>query len=390
VLIAFQAADGGAHMDTLDSEKARRFFSRVVGSRTPGTRPAAVVVTHLLPDRPFLIEAISSLANIGALLPKPKTSDIMVQGWLQHKVPIFNLRRSTFNDPTSAVSFLRETIGDQNFVLIDIGGYFAQCALAIHDEFGDRFLGVIEDTENGVQKYEAVELPPVPVIHVARSPLKNPEDFLVGQSIVFSVEAILREQGDIIHGRTACVIGYGKLGRSIANLLHARHVRTIVYDTDPIKRIEAMSHGFAVSTELIRALVGAGLVFCATGNMALRGEEFEALPNGCYIATVTSSDDELDLSHIDREYNFRHRGSHILEYYKPRHQFFVLNRGQAVNFIHGAAVGPFIYLVHGEIVAALKGIIDGGMPPGLSELSVQARKEIADAWHSEFGPKDVK
>jgi len=71
---------------------------------------------------------------------------------------------------------------------------------------------------------------------VARSPLKDPEDFLVGQSVVFSTEALMRGRGDILHGRPALVIGFGKLGSSIARLLHAKGVQVTVYDIDPIRR----------------------------------------------------------------------------------------------------------------------------------------------------------
>jgi adenosylhomocysteinase len=108
-----------------------------------------------------------------------------------------------------------------------------------------------------------------------------------------------------LSGRTACVIGYGKLGRSIAHLLHARHVRTVVYDCDPIRQVEAMSHGFPVGGDLRKALCGAGLVICATGNLALRRPDFSLLDNGAYVATVTSSDDELEIGDLHYDYGTR-------------------------------------------------------------------------------------
>jgi adenosylhomocysteinase len=79
------------------------------------------------------------------------------------------------------------------------------------------------------------------VFSVARSPLKDPEDYLVGQSITFSAEALIRSRGDILHGRRAAVIGYGKLGRSIAAMLHAKHVGVTVYDSDPLSLLAGVS-----------------------------------------------------------------------------------------------------------------------------------------------------
>jgi adenosylhomocysteinase len=307
---------------------------------------------------------------------------------MRHQYRIDPLLRSDFTNAPKAISYFEKVCGTSKFILIDIGGYFAKIQQQVDNRFSNNFVGCVEDTENGVQKYEATGFLPKPVIHVARSPLKNPEDFLVGQSIVYSVEAILREQGDIIHGRTACVIGYGKIGRSIAGLLHARHVRTVVFDIDPIKQIDALSHGFSVSPSLAYALRNSGIIFCATGNLSLKKEDFALVGDGTYIATVTSSEDELELSPLNQGYQINHISEHVTRYRKKGHYFFVLNRGQAVNFIHGAAVGPFIYLVHAEILVAIGMLLGSNLSGGLHEVNPEVRKKIAEIWYHVFAPKE--
>ncbi|MEV0582761.1 hypothetical protein [Nonomuraea sp. NPDC050310] len=181
-------------------------------------------------------------------------------------------------------------------MLLDVGGYFAPALEHLAARFSGRLLGVVEDTQNGHQRCQRLDKPPVPVYSVARSPLKDPEDYLVGQSVVFSTEALVRSRDDILNGRPACVIGYGKLGRSIAAMLHSRHVGVTVFDIDLVRRVQALSQGYRTAPALADALAGAGLVVCATGNMALREEDFGRVANGAYIASVTSSDDELELS----------------------------------------------------------------------------------------------
>ncbi len=47
---------------------------------------------------------------------------------------------------------------------------------------------------------------------------------------------------------------------------------------------------------------------------------------------------------------------HISRYTATGHYFYVLNGGNAVNFLHGACVGSFIYLVQAEILAAVHGL----------------------------------
>ncbi|MFI0234319.1 NAD(P)-dependent oxidoreductase [Streptomyces sp. NPDC017086] len=119
-------------------------------------------------------------------------------------------------------------------------------------------------------------------------------------------------RGDILHGRTALVIGFGKLGSSIARLLHAKGVRVTVYDVDPVRRTQALSQGFTAN-----GLEDAGLV-----------------PNG----------------------------------------------GNAVNFLHGASVGPFIFLVQAEIIAASAVLAGGGLCPGMHEIGPADRAAIAATW----------
>lgn len=67
------------------------------------------------------------------------------------------------------------------------------------------------------------------------------------------------------------------------------------------------------------------------------------------------------------------------------HHFYLLNDGNAVNFVHGAAVGPFIYLVQGEILAALSLLTSGRLAePGLHQVAHRVRESIARAWLRTF------
>ncbi len=243
---------------------------------------------------------------------------------------------------------------------------------------------MIEDTENGHRRYAELDKLPCPVVSVARSPLKDPEDFLVGQSVVFSTEALMRGRGDILHGRQALVIGFGKLGSSIARLLHAKGVHVTVYDIDAVRRTQALSQGFTVARDREHALSGAGLVLCATGSIALRGEDFRLLRNGAYIATVTSSEDELELSGLPDVYTLAHAGDHVTRYQTTGHYFYLLNHGNAVNFLHGASVGPFIFLVQAEILAAIRFLAQDQLVPGMYEMDSATRSTIAATWLDYF------
>jgi adenosylhomocysteinase len=375
-------------MITLRQQRlATQFFADIAAAFMPANRVPSIVVTHLLGERALFLDGVHRVAPVGGVIPKPRSANPNVRSWLQHRYSFLDLSRGHFErQPEQVLRDLLRVVADQPCVLLDVGGYFAP--LVALPSLAGRVIGIIEDTENGVQKYEAARRKATfscPVISVARSPLKDPEDYLVGQSVVFSTEAVMRERGEIIHGRTACVVGYGKLGRSIASMLHARQLRVTVFDTDSLKRVEALAHGFAAAESLREALAGREFVFCATGNRSLKAGDFALLKDGACVSTVTSPDDELDLTGLRERYRAIHDSEFVTRYRAPGHEFYLLNRGQAVNFLHGAVVGPFIFLVQAEIVASVSQLTIPGLGPGLHENPTCLRRKVAEIWCRCYG-----
>jgi adenosylhomocysteinase len=121
-------------------------------------------------------------------------------------------------------------------------------------------------------------------------------------------------------------------------------------------------------------------VVCATGNLALRAEDFAALRNGAYLASVTSSDDELELAPLSGLYRRTQVAPHVTRYDITGHYFYLLADGNAVNFVHGASAGAFIYLVQAEILAAIGLATTPDHEPGFHDVPQQARRFIAETW----------
>lgn len=66
------------------------------------------------------------------------------------------------------------------------------------------------------------------------------------------------------------------------------------------------------------------------------------------------------------------------------HYLYLMNQGNAVNFIHQAVVGPYIYLVQGELLRAFQLAARGGHPNEVVELRKEERQRIATLWMREF------
>lgn len=362
------------------------YFGQVVARYPVRHRSAAVVVTHLLPERPVFLSAVTAGADLASLIPKPRSVDPITLSKVADALPVHRLSREDCGNPSTMLGHLEECAAGQSVVLVDIGGYFAPGLRHIAEHFTGRILGVVEDTENGLQRYQRLDALPCPVFTVARSPLKEAEDYLVGQSVVFSIEALLRARGDILQGRPALVIGFGKVGRSVAGFLRGRGVRVSIHDTSAMKRAEALAHGYGVHDTLASALRDALLVVGATGNRSLTEADLEHVHRGAYIATVTSSDDELEMAAL-AGYERAEIDPDVIRYGRGDRHFFLLNDRNAVNFVHGAVVGPFIHLVQAEMLVAIWSLQHRHLGVGFHEIETSDREHLATLWMRCFGAR---
>lgn len=371
-------------MEIFEVARLDSYFRHIAQQFPAHARAGTLVITHLLADRPSFIRAVARLADVRAVLPKPSSIHATALNTIEETFTVDTLTRQQFASDEPALTYLERRAAGEPTVLLDVGGYFAPVLHTLCERFSGHILGVVEDTENGLRRYLDLGKPPCPVYSVARSPLKQPEDHLVGQSIVFSTEALMRSRGDILPGRTATVIGFGKLGSSIARTLHAKGVRITVYDSDPIRAAQALAQGYHVATTRGQALRSAGIVMCATGNLALRHDDFSRLANGAYLASVTSSEDELELDELAATYNQTRVTDNVTRYDTVGHYFYVLAGGNAVNFLHGASVGAFIFLVQAEILTALSHLTTNNIEPGYHEVPDADRRQIAQTWLAHF------
>lgn len=350
-----------------------------------------VAVAHMVANTLSFAPALDDIANLSCILVKPKSSHRGERDLLERNYKLHSLNRDWAGDPQNVATLLHSlNLNNRKVILVDIGGYFAESLENIKAKFDGELLGVLEGTENGVQKYEANLSKSVPVITVARSPLKLPEDYLVGSSVVFSIEAVLRDNAQILQTRTALVIGYGRVGSSIAEILRGRGINTSVYDVKPARLAEAAAKGFRAHRHLNRALSSASLVICATGNKALDLRGFALLEDGCVVASVTSADDELDLAALKAGYRRSEFSKDLIGYEEMRgseavRSFSLVADGNAANFLHGAVIGPAIQLIEGEKLAAIRDLIDGRAVAGrINEVADDTRDLVAEIWNAHF------
>ena len=272
-----------------------RFFKEISQKFQYKSKIKLILVTHLLPDRPIFLKYLSKTIDVVAIIPKLKSINKEVKNSLDDEYNIIKIHKSKFKNSKFVLELIKKVAKNDKFIISDIGGYFSNSIKDISKEFGENFLGIIEDTENGFQKYLKHENSlPCPIFSVARSSLKYPEDILIGYSTVFSAESVLRQRNEILTGKQATVIGYGKIGEHVVRDLIAKKAIVSVYDVSKIRMTHALAEGHQIISKQ-KALKNSDVIFSVTGNKSLSLLDFKKIKGECYIFSITSSDDEFYL-----------------------------------------------------------------------------------------------
>ena len=128
----------------------------------------------------------------------------------------------------------------------------------------------------------------------------------------------------------------------------------------------------------------ADLIFCATGNKSLRGQDFRSVKKGSAIFSVTSSDDEFSFEGME-DYRKEDLGCSMLRMSNQGHSFFLANRGNAVNFLHGAEVRPFVHLVQAAMLHGVDALLKGEARRGwIAPLSKRRETLVAEVFERCF------
>ena len=340
---------------------------------------SVVAVSHIIPSSEDFILSMQHNFNLVGIIPKPKSiNQSSLKRIKRAGVKVLDgiTRESIENHPDEFIEILS---GSKKICLVDIGGYFAPIEKILISNLKSNFIGIIEDTENGYQKYVKNDSQNRRVLSVARSPLKNYEDQLVGHGIAHAAETLLRQINVILTYKKCGIIGYGKIGRGIGEYLQQRNVKPTVADTNSLRTVQALCDGAYVA-DVDSIIKECDIIFCATGSQALGLVKFRQLKKGAYLASATSSDDEFDLTHIKDEYSFEKIDSHTTKFFKKGHNFHLFNEGNAINFLFSAAVDKYINLVQGEIVFSLCRLSEYDQTNSVLSNNEDDQRIIADAW----------
>ena len=161
--------------------------------------------------------------------------------------------------------------------------------------------GVSEETTTGVHRlYQMLEAGKllVPAINVNDSVTKSKFDNLYGcrESLA---DGLKRALGVMIAGKTACVCGYGDVGKGSAHSLRGFGARVIVTEIDPINALQAAMEGFEVTT-LEETLGFADIYVTCTGNCdVITLEHLLKMKDQAIVCNIGHFDNEIQVDRLN-------------------------------------------------------------------------------------------
>jgi len=191
-----------------------------------------------------------------------------------------------------------------------------------------KILGATEETTAGVNRIKAVEKKGklrYPVIAVNDAHTKHMFDnrYGTGQS---TVDGYLRAMNLMFAPKRVVVVGYGWVGKGVAERCRGMGAKIIVTEVDPIKALEAHMDSYDVMPMAQAAKVGDIFVTCTGMTSVIRKEHLLKMKNGAIVGNVGHFDVEVDA-------NFLLKKSRSVKEVRPNLDECVLKNGKKIYLI---------------------------------------------------------
>jgi adenosylhomocysteinase len=292
------------------------------------------MVLHLEAKTAVLASVIQDLgAEVSITSSNPLTTQDDVAAALTRKVShVYAWRGET---EEQYYDNIRSVLKERPHILVDDG---ADMILMAH-ELGHRPIGATEETTTGMRRVRALEkegrlLFPVIAVNDAKGKYQFDNRFGSGQSVV---DGIMRATNMMVGGKDVVVVGYGWVGKGVAQRMKGMGARVTVVEADPFRALEAYFDGFMV-TDMKEAACYGDLFITCTGNKGVIGEEhFKMMKDGAVLANAGHFNVEIDVDGLKRmAKKVEEVRPNVLSFTMPEgNRLFLLAEGRLVNIVAG-------------------------------------------------------
>ncbi|MCG1058226.1 hypothetical protein K4P04_09440 [Staphylococcus epidermidis] len=370
-----------------------KFFEKIFSPYHFKSKQKIIIVEHCVTNTVDFIKFLSNYYDV-YFIPKPNSLDKDIMNILEDYVTFLFINKEQLKNKKELINLIDEYVGKSKFYIIDIGGYFSWNYKVINEYYSNQILSIIEDTENGLQKYEKEIknlkennlVQRVPICTVARSILKIEEDFLVGNEVAIKSEVFLSEFGTNLIGKKVLVIGFGKIGSSLSQSLKHRGAIVYVIDKQAVRQAFAISQGYLYE-DFDNLLNNLDIIYIANGEKSIDMDYLNRKCSGkLYIFSVTSVDDTFkNIEHFKNALEIEGQVPYYSLNTELEGSIIVANKGNAINFTYtNSTLASFVQMTQGEMLLLLNDKVKTITNSGITELKKTDQENIAKIWLEEY------
>lgn len=228
------------------------------------------------------------------------TQDNAAAAIAKRGIPVFAWKGETEEEYQWCIEQTLKGFSGDGFpnMILDDGGDLTNHVIDKCPNLVGKIYGISEETTTGVKNlYKRLQRGqlPIPAINVNDSVTKSKFDNLYGcrESLV---DGIKRATDVMIAGKTACVCGYGDVGKGCAAALRAFGARVVVTEVDPINALQAAMEGYQVV--LLEDVVEEVHIFVTTtGNDdIITCEHFPRMRDDAIVCNIGHFDTEIQVA----------------------------------------------------------------------------------------------
>jgi adenosylhomocysteinase len=257
----------------------------------------------------------------------------------------------------------------------------------LHKERQELIAGIkggTEETTTGVIRLRAMAKAGAlryPIVAVNDSDTKHLFDnrYGTGQS---TLDGVLRATNILLAGRAVVIVGYGWCGRGVASRARGLGAHVTVVEVDPVRALEALLEGFAVTSMAAAAEIGDLFITLSGNKHVIRKKHFNAMKDGAIVCNSGHFDVELDLPGLRELARESRPVRPFVEEFEllDGRRIYLLGEGRLINLAaaegHPAAVMDMSF-ANQALAAELIAGAEEPLEPGVHRIPHDLDREVA-------------
>lgn len=332
---------------------------------------------HVLEDTiPTLLPFVKAGATVKVGACNPDSTDDVAAAYLAaNGVEVHAFSGMTPDEYAKSIDILSDSPAD---IVADMGGELIEAFV----KKGHKVDGALEATTTGVHRVEKLDFT-FPVFNwndiAIKDRLHNRHHVAQEMWPVFS-----NVTGLALYGRSVLVIGFGPVGRGVAERARNLGAVVCVAERNPVRALEAQHHGCRV-VALEDGLRECAIVVTATGFSGILGaDQIKLARRGAILVNVGHSNTEIDVTWLDTQDRTRMRRYIERFTLDDGKEVYLLNRGSLLNLAPGMGgsgkdlFDPFSAI----LIRGIDWLASGGassFKPGFYPYPADVEREIAEA-----------